>query len=342
MSLIIFDPDQGSTTSAHRGGGRVLKMLRDNIGANAIFTANVKDVSKDDTLFLPFWHPYRPAVIKKRYAHRQILSIYDVIPFKYPDKFPLGFRSKLSLIENLNALQHFDEFITITEASKKDIVQHLNIDPEKVHVVHLTTDALFFEKKIKSDGKRKTQPDIPHGPFCVYVGDVNWNKNIVNIARAIKIAQVKCVFIGKAFTDEYSDLDHPERAELKMFKKEVAGNDNFIFPGYIADADIIEYYKNAVCNILVSRDEGFGLSYLEASSQKCPSVLSDIGVFNETADDTALFAQPEDPQSIAEKVVRLIQDKEFRSELGAKAYKRSKRFAPDKFAQRMLAVLDKK
>lgn len=147
MSLIIFDPDQGSTTSAHRGGGRVLKMLRDNIGANAIFTANVKDVSKDDTLFLPFWHPYRPAVIKKRYAHRQILSIYDVIPFKYPDKFPLGFRSKLSLIENLNALQHFDEFITITEASKKDIVQHLNIDPEKVHVVHLTTDALFFEKK---------------------------------------------------------------------------------------------------------------------------------------------------------------------------------------------------
>ena len=122
----------------------------------------------------------------------------------------------------------------------------------------------------------------------------------------------------------------------RQFKKEVGNDDQFIFPGYVSDEDLAEYYKRALSNILVSRDEGFGLSYLEASSQKCPSILSDIDVFNEIADGAALFAQPEDPQSIAEKIVRLKDDQAFAKELSQKAYKQAQKFKPEKFTKEIL------
>jgi glycosyltransferase involved in cell wall biosynthesis len=339
MSVVIFDPDQGSANSSHRGGGRFLQMLRENLENDATFSADLHSVQNDDTLLIPFWNAYRPAVVKKRYTKRQILTIFDVIPFKYPDKFPLGFKGKLGLIENLNNMQHFDEILTISEASKRDIMQYLNIEPERIHVVHLTTSKLFFEKSEDSKKIKSDQTDIPNLPFCVYVGDINWNKNIVNIARALKIAQIKGVFIGKAFTEEYTDLEHPERAEFKAFKKEVAQDDNFVFPGYVSDEDLVAYYKKALCNILVSRDEGFGLSYLEASSQKCPSILSDISVFNEIADGAALFAQPDDAHSIAEKIVRLKEDKDYAKELAANAYKRAQKFKPEAFTKKIKEIL---
>ncbi len=335
MSLVILDPDQASYESGHRGGGRFLQMLHENLSDYANFVDNVEKAKKDDTLLIPFWNPYKPATIKKRHTQTQVLTIFDVIPFKYPDRFPVGFKGKLGLIDNLNHIKEFDSFITISEASKRDIVQYLNIEPNRIHVVHLTTNSSFFNKPIENK-KHNEDIEIPNLPFCVYVGDINWNKNIVNIARALKIAQVKGVFIGRAFIEEYADLEHPERAEFKAFKKEVGNDDQFIFPGYVSDEDLARYYKKSLANLLVSRDEGFGLSYLEASTQKCPSVLSDIDVFNEIADGAALFAQPEDPQSIAEKIVRLKDDGVFAKELGEKAYKHAQKFKPEKFAKEIL------
>jgi len=334
MSLVIFDPDQGSHSSAHRGGGRFLQLLHENLADAATFTSDLSKVKKDDTLLVPFWNAYRAAPLKKRYASHQILTIFDVIPFKYPDKFPIGLKGKLALIENLNNLHHYDEFLTISEASKQDIIQHLNIQPEQIHVVHLAPNPTFYSKTHSST-------EVPHLPYCVYVGDINWNKNITNIARALKIAHVKGVFIGKAFTETYADLEHPERAEYKAFKKEVSNDDQYVFPGYVSDQDLASYYQHALCNILVSRDEGFGLSYLEASSQKCPSILSDIPVFNEVAEEAALFAQPEDPQSIAEKIVRIKENPDFAKELGVKAYKQAQKFTSEKFKARILQLLEK-
>ena len=45
----------------------------------------------------------------------------------------------------------------------------------------------------------------------------------------------------------------------------------FIFPGFISDDELITLYEQASLNILLSRDEGFGFSYVEAASLGCPS-----------------------------------------------------------------------
>lgn len=346
MSLAVFDPNQGTYSSSHRGGGRFLQLLKEHLSDNTVFIDNVRHLKKNNVLLVPFWHPYRPAPIKKKHVAMQIVTIFDVIPFKYPDKFPIGFKGKLHLIENLNNLKHYDHIITISENSKHDIVQYLGIEPHRIHVVHLTTNSTFYkesETDIKlSEAQRKIVKSIPKDPFCLYVGDVNWNKNITNIARAVKIAKLQGVFIGRAFLENSAAIDHPERQEFNNFMNEVEKSDQFVFPGYVEDEVLKLYYRAALCNMLVSRDEGFGLSYLEASTQMCPTILSDVPIFNEVAGSptNALFADPEDQHSIAEKIVQLSNNAKLREDTAQNTWKHAQTYKPTAFKRSLITTLD--
>lgn len=135
-------------------------------------------------------------------------------------------------------------------------------------------------------------------------------------------------------------INHPEQADFKTFVKLVLHDSSFHFPGFVQDSELLGLYKNAACNLLVSRDEGFGLTFLEAATQKCPSVLADIDVFREISDDAALFADPESPVDIASKIKELLNDSKKRSALGRKAYQRSRAFSPDVFVKNLLGSVE--
>ena len=90
---------------------------------------------------------------------------------------------------------------------------------------------------------------------------------------------------------------------------------------------------------MLSRDEGFGFSYLEAASQGCPSVLSDISVFKEIAKDAALFANPENPNDIADKIIELYFDKNRQKILGEAMKKRVDFFSCEKFKKSFFEIV---
>jgi glycosyltransferase involved in cell wall biosynthesis len=97
---------------------------------------------------------------------------------------------------------------------------------------------------------------------------------------------------------------HPWLSEYINFLKEIKDNPLFIFKGYVTDDELAGYYQQSKANILISRDEGYGYSYVEAKSQKCPSILSDIPIFREIAknDSNVVFVNPKDPESIAKEI----------------------------------------
>lgn len=349
----IYDPSGDDTLGTLRGGGRIVKILRENIGEHARFVTNLSHVSHDDTLLIPLWRPFKKPLLSRRIAQKQILMLFDAIPLKYPQHFPVGIKGRWWLFQNTRSLGIYDEIVTISEAAKDDIVEYLGFDADRIHVIYPTSSAVFFDKKSKR--KQISQSySLPKGPFSVYVGDTNWNKNLPTLAQAIIKADIKAVFVGKAFTvindlrtkdaEDVQDffatdevINHPEQRDFKNFVKLTLHDDeHFYFPGYIPDEDMIHLFKKATCNMLVSREEGFGLSYLEAASQGCPSVLSDIPVFREVAGSAALYANPENSNDIA-KAIKSMHKK--RDAVGAAALKRSQRYVPATFASGLLKVL---
>lgn len=331
--VYVYDPTVNDPLSKVRGVGRYLQLLRDNFGSTVTFTGNLKGIPQDSTLLNPFFDILKPPLSLKRISDRQIAVIHDVIRLKYPNHFPMGVRAKFNSILNMSTLKNYDLIITDSFHSQRDIMDIFHLPSSRVPVVHLALPTSFTSLSEFTPPKLA----LPE-QFCLYVGDVTWNKNILILAQAVKKANIPCVFVGKAFQDR-SNLDHAEKREFKTFIHQTAGDPLFIFPGYINDSELGWLYQHALCNVFVSRDEGFGLSYLEAAHHHTPSVLGDIDIFHETAADSALYANINDSTKIAQAIVTFAQDHELRQTLGEKAYKRSQDFSQESFVQKMNEIL---
>ncbi len=331
--VYVYDPTTGDPLSKVRGVGRYVRLLRDNFNEEVIFTDNIKSIPKNSTLLNPFFDILKPPLSLKRISDRQIAVIHDVIRLKYPNHFPMGIRAKLNSIVNMSLLSQYDTLITDSFHSQQDIMDIFHLSSSKVKVVHLALPTSFTSLTSFTQPKHK----IPER-FCMYVGDVTWNKNILHIAEAVKLAGIPCVFVGKAFTDR-NHLNHAEKREFNAFIQRTAGDPLFIFPGYVADGELGWLYQHTICNIFVSRDEGFGYSYLEAAHHHTPSVLGDIDVFHEIAAESALYANINDPQKTAQEILSLSQDYKLRTMMGEKAYQRSRDFSQKLFAQKMSQIL---
>ncbi len=330
--IYVFDPTASDSLSKVRGVGRYLQVLHENFEKEFIFTNDLRSIPYDSTFINPFLNILQPPLITQRIAKKQISVIHDLIPLKYPPHFPIGLRGKLNVFRNKQTLKSYDLIITDSETSKKDITSILKIKEDKIKVIYPVVAKVF------QNDKPTTNNQQPTTDYCVYVGDATWNKNLVNLAKAIKTADISCVFVGKVFSSEVTN--NPWQKELRDFFKIAKNDSRFIFLGFVADSELINLYKNSICNILVSQDEGFGFSYLEAATLGVPSILSDIPVFHETASDSALFVSPNNPGEIAAGIQKMKEDHEYRKTLGQSAKKRSEFFDATRFKNDLLSICD--
>jgi glycosyltransferase involved in cell wall biosynthesis len=328
--VYVYDPTVEDALSKVRGVGRYLQILRENFPQFA-FTADLTRVEYRSVFINPFFNFLQPPVLSRRIAQRQIAVIHDLIPLKYAHHFPHGIRGKLNIFLNKLAFKNYDLVITDSETSKKDIMRILHVDDKKVKVIYPTLPVKFM--KIEN-----CQLKIEN--YCIYVGDATWNKNLVNLAKAVKSADVYCIFVGKVFQTDPGSLTHPWQAELRLFLTETKDDKRFILKGFVADEELIKLYRRARANLLVSRDEGFGFSYLEASSLGCPSVLSDIPILREISSGAALYANPNDYEDIGQKIRQIYINDDLREQIGKRAHERSSCFFPDEFKSSFMRLIN--
>lgn len=162
------------------------------------------------------------------------------------------------------------------------------------------------------------------------------------MARGIQMANLTCVCVGKIFSQAgekgASFKPHPWLTPLYGFLKQVENDKRFIFPGYIPDTALLELYKNARLNVLLSYDEGFGLSFIEAGYVSTPSLLSDVPIFREIAQKSAVFANPNDPKDIGQYLNQLFYDNILREKMSIDAFERAQDFNPDLFRNNWLTI----
>ncbi|EKE13924.1 MAG: glycosyltransferase, group 1 [uncultured bacterium] len=368
QKVFVYDPTASDKLSSVRGIGRYLQILKENF-PDWNFSSLVPSPQSLVPIFInPFFNFLQPPLTLKRIAQKQIAIIHDLIPLKYPSHFPPGIKGSIYILLNKLALKNYDLIITDSQASKKDIIDILRLPEGKIKVIYPCLPKKFVDagiwklgmeagqenksKKIERNPPSKFQlPNpllSPSSSLCLYVGDATWNKNLVALARAIKIANVTCVFVGKIFQNVGNDprvvpnqndqvghggptLRNKWLTEFQQFLRETQNDKRFIFAGFVPDSELIKLYERASFNILPSRDEGFGFSYLEAANFGCPSLLSDIPVLQEISDGKALFIDPINPQDIAGKINQINSDKNLRNKIGESAKKRSKYFSTEKF-----------
>jgi len=261
-------------------------------------------------------------------SFKKFETIYDLTPVKFPQFHPMAsyYRTKIGipLIKN-----KVDQFITISENTKQDLIELYDIKPEKVKTIYLAADDIF-KKNYNKDKSELNELGI-NDKFLLFVGTIEPRKNVKGLLSAFNIIKeqienIQLVIVGKEGWKSYDVISI------------LNNNNNIIWLKALSDDKLCMLYNNASLMIFPTFYEGFGLPVLEAMTCGCPVVVSNIPVMHEVVGGAGLLFEPSDHTSIAKQTINILKDDSLRRDLIQKGLNQSKKFSWDKCAKETLTL----
>lgn len=309
------------------------------------FFTKISDIPKSvDLIHYPFFDPFFLTLPVFR-DKPTIVTVHDLIPIVFPDKFPRGIRGEVKWQVQKRSLMNVRHVVTDSECSKRDIIRLVGMDESRISVVPLAPPAVMTP--MRDPGRLAATMETYHLPnhFAMYVGDVNWNKNIIGLLRAWQKVTAKrdipkgakLILVGKAFVN----AELTEAQEIDRMIKELRIEDSVARVGFVPDDDLRALYMLSHASVFPSLYEGFGLPILEAMACGGIVVCSSAASLAEVA-GPAMIVNPQEPKDIAEGIVRacglpLLK----REDLIDQGIAWAKKFTWQKVAKETIAVYEK-
>jgi glycosyltransferase involved in cell wall biosynthesis len=255
---------------------------------------------------------------------RSVVTIHDCIHLMFPQYLPGTLAHLYARMSMWSAVRKSDQILTVSNASKRDILRFFDIAPEKVDVIYNAIDERFLAPP---DAERmdliRQRYQLDH-PFLLYVGNIKPHKNLERLidafgrVRAQGLDDLRLVIIG----DEISKYP-PLRQAVHRHRL-----DKYVrFLGFQPYDTLAAFYRLARAFVFPSLYEGFGLPPLEAMACGTPVVTSNVSSLPEIAGGAAILVDPYDTASIAEGITRAVSDEALRAELTARGLARARDFS---------------
>lgn len=196
-----------------------------------------------------------------------------------------------------------DAVIINSESLRNEIQQYLNVDPAKLHLIPEAVDHELFcpgdrvqasEYVIERYGITK--------PFVLFVSSLWRYKNCAGLIRAFSVAKPRLGDRQLAVVGPGRDTAY--LAELRELADRLGIASDVVWVGGVPLEETVHFYRAADAFVYPSFNETFGLPILEAMACACPVVTSNVSAMPETAGGAALLADPRDPESLADAIVR--------------------------------------
>lgn len=226
--------------------------------------------------------------------------------------------------------------ITVSEASKQEIMKYYHVPEEKIDVVYNSIGENFSKNYSADDlAKMKGKYNLPE-KFLLYIGTLQPRKNIPFLVRAFArmkegMPEYKLVLVGQRKAHNYDQEIDTVIEGLKLQK-------SVVFPGYIETADLPTIYQMADVFVFPSLFEGFGIPLLEAMASGTPVAASDIPVFREVAKEAAEYFDPESLDELMKVVYNISINPELKNKLINSGQARIKFFSWAKSAEKLLGI----
>jgi glycosyltransferase involved in cell wall biosynthesis len=208
------------------------------------------------------------------------------------------------------------KYITaISEATKQGIIDRTGCDPAKIWALDLPLLSHVYGQSSK--------PFNTGMPVVLQVGTMP-NKNVAELARALKGLKCKLRIIGRLTVEQVAVLKENEVDYVNLLN--------------ITDEEVRKEYDASDLVTFCSRHEGFGLPIIEAQSMGKPVITSNRSPMIETSGGAAYLADPSDPASIREGIEKVINDEAYRSDLVKRGLENVKRYEPVAIAKQYEAL----
>jgi glycosyltransferase involved in cell wall biosynthesis len=269
-------------------------------------------------------------------ANKNIITIHDLSFLKYPETIEsknLSFLKKMMPI----SLKRADHIITVSENTKKDVIENYNIEDSKITVVYNGLDYEFKEKSsLAMQAKVKQKYNLKNN-FLLSVSTIEPRKNFSTLIEAYlklnKEVKEKTDLIicgGEGWSGEKSKLEN-------LIQKYNL-NSNVKLLGFVSRKELRAIYDLAKIYIHTSFYEGFGLSMIEAMEANLPIIASNISCHPEICEDAALYFDVLDSQDLSYKIELLLIDENRRNKFINSGKNRVKNFSWSKAAEKTAEI----
>lgn len=273
------------------------------------------------------------------YKGPYLITIHDMIINHYPTGKASTLPSPIYYLKHLGykfviqqAAKNAKKIITVSQATKEEIVEHLHVSEDKIIVTYEGVGEEINSKLKTQNLKLKFKSQ----KYFLYVGNAYPHKNLDRLIEAFGL-------LVQEYPDAHLVLVGKEDYFYKRLKEKVANlkiAKNVIFAGFIPEDELRLYYKNAIATILPSLMEGFGLTGLEAMQNECLVLASAIPSLKEICQDAAVYFDPLEIKDMHATIREVLRNKQKFKSFKEKGKKHVSIFSWKKMAEETLKIYE--
>jgi alpha-1,3-rhamnosyl/mannosyltransferase len=265
-----------------------------------------------------------------------VVTLCDIIYYLFPKACPSRIGHEYARHMIATATRRAKKIVTISEHSKRDLVDHLKIAEDKVAVIYPGIDREAFrpDQPPEAIDTAKKKHGIER-PYIFYTGNHEPRKNLRRLVEAYRRFSLKSDFqlvLG-------GRID-PRRQDFYREISDLVEARNVILAGEISESDLPLLYAGAQAFVFPSTYEGFGLPPLEAMSAGVPVACSSATSLPEVVGDAAILFAPESTDEMLSAMERILTDRSLAAELRRKGLEQANRFSWPAAAQQLIQVYE--
>jgi glycosyltransferase involved in cell wall biosynthesis len=264
-----------------------------------------------------------------------VVTIHDCIHLRFPQYLPNRAAYYYARVVMSSSARRARRVLTVSRASKQDILHFLKIPADKIEVIYNALDEGLAAAPSAGEVARVQQRFQLTSPFVLYAGNIKPHKNVDRLIHAFSLLRqrgagdTKLLVIG----DEVSKYQN-----LRRLVHRYQLHQHVRFLGFVPDETLAVLYRLASVFVFPSLYEGFGLPPLEAMAAGVPVITSNVSSLPEVVGDAALLINPLDAGAIAEAMARVLEDPALRADLIRRGHERVKVFSWQQAAARTYAA----
>lgn len=279
-----------------------------------------------------------------------IYTLHDLVPLRLPQATLDRKEPYFNLMKWI--CKTAAHIVTVSENSKRDIVELLGVDPDKVtntyQAVVLPEEHLRkSDEQVKHEIERTTE--LKYKEYFLYFGALDPRKNMARLIEAYLVSAVEAplVLIGGEPGSGMRDtplfpLDRATQEVRAAVRNGLEqGKGKIVRMEYVPFSSLLNLIRGAKAVVFPSLYEGFGLPLLEAMMLGTPVLTSNNSSIPEVVGDAALLIDAYRVQDIAEGLRKLDSDAGVRAELSARGRKRAAAFDESSYRERLAGVYDR-
>ena len=263
---------------------------------------------------------------------KEIVTVFDIFPITGREYSTADFRAKFSALL-VEAVERATRVITSSSYTAGQLLAHTAVSKEKLRVIPLGVESPAVMMSPSERLLAREERVGAGNELILSVGVLQTRKNTLNALRALEKLpeRYRLVLVGGD--------GHGSEAIHEHIRRQGYGERVQVL-GHISPGELATLYQAASVLLFPSLEEGFGLPVLEAMANGLPVVASHASSLPEVGGDAALYAEPHDPQDIADKVRLAVEDSELRGKMIRQGLDRAREFSWKRVAEETLKVYD--